>query len=169
MPKTAYNLFSSPLRNSAVSYPIKTVDQLAPTLKAFRRAAGLTQADLAARLGITQQTYARLETNPQTVSLARFLRVLSVLDVQMTLATSDPASTRPRQTTTAASGDKTSASAAKRVRQTSAANVAAATARKKARPDAAAPEQRPATTKRKPARRNSNRAPRPVVSKREPW
>lgn len=80
-----------------MGYPVKTVDQLVSLLKAFRQTAGLTQAELAERLGITQQTYARLEANPKVVSLDRFLRVLAVLDVQMTLDHAAPSARQPQK------------------------------------------------------------------------
>lgn len=70
----------------AVDYPIKTLNQLRPILLGFRKAAGLTQAMMASRLGVTQQTYAQLEGNPAAVSVERLFRVLRVLDVDLTLA-----------------------------------------------------------------------------------
>lgn len=134
-------------------YPVKTVDQLAPLLKAFRRTAGLTQADLAARLGITQQTYARLEANPKVVSLARFLRVLALLDVQMALGTvadtpENRTATRQRKVkgvaAKAKSGPSRSAPAAKL-----AAKVTRAAGKSAAKP--------------------AEKQPKPVISKRERW
>lgn len=44
-------------------YALKTLNQLRPVLIGFRKANGLTQKDVSERLGITQQTYARLEAN----------------------------------------------------------------------------------------------------------
>ncbi len=41
-------------------YALKTLNQLRPVLIGFRKANGLTQKDVSERLGITQQTYARL-------------------------------------------------------------------------------------------------------------
>ncbi|WP_316502295.1 helix-turn-helix transcriptional regulator, partial [Klebsiella aerogenes] len=42
-------------------YPLNTLNQLRPLLIGFRKANGLTQKDLSERLGVTQQTYSRLE------------------------------------------------------------------------------------------------------------
>lgn len=69
-----------------MDYPIKTLNQLRPILQGFRKAAGLTQAMMASRLGVTQQTYAQLEANPAAVSVERLFRVLRALDVDLTLA-----------------------------------------------------------------------------------
>jgi HTH-type transcriptional regulator/antitoxin HipB len=68
-----------------VDYPVKTLSQLRPILLGFRKAAGLTQAAMAAHLGVTQQTYAQLEANPAAVSVERLFKVLRVLGVNLML------------------------------------------------------------------------------------
>jgi HTH-type transcriptional regulator/antitoxin HipB len=68
---------------SIVDYPIKTLSQLRPILQGFRKAAGLTQAAMAAHLGVTQQTYAQLEANPAAVSVERLFKVLRILQVDL--------------------------------------------------------------------------------------
>jgi transcriptional regulator with XRE-family HTH domain len=45
------------------AFPVKLLSQLRPLLIGFRKSKGLTQKELSARLGVTQQTYARLEAN----------------------------------------------------------------------------------------------------------
>lgn len=86
-----------------MDYPINFTDQLAQHLKSFRKSRGLTQAQLALHLGVTQSRVADIETNPGKVSLENLLKVLSALNVRMILteATSTP-------TTTAGSPTKTS-------------------------------------------------------------
>jgi HTH-type transcriptional regulator / antitoxin HipB len=74
-----------PLRRFAVDYPVRTLSQLRPILQGFRKAAGLTQAVMATHLGVTQQTYARLEANPSAISVERLFRALRVLGVDLTL------------------------------------------------------------------------------------
>ncbi len=69
-----------------MNYTITTLDQLRPILRGFRKASGLTQAGLAAKLGIAQQTYAQLEANPTSVSVERLFRLLRVLGVELVLA-----------------------------------------------------------------------------------
>ncbi|AIO68660.1 helix-turn-helix transcriptional regulator [Burkholderia oklahomensis] len=68
-----------------IEHEIKTLGQLRPILRGFRKAAGLTQAMLASRLGVTQQTYAQFEANPASASVERLFKVLRVLDVELTL------------------------------------------------------------------------------------
>jgi HTH-type transcriptional regulator / antitoxin HipB len=66
-------------------YPVRTPEQLPGLLQAFRKEAGLTQAEVALRLGITQQTVSALERNAETVSAERLLRLLNILGVQLVL------------------------------------------------------------------------------------
>lgn len=66
-------------------YPIKTLGQLPLVLKGFRKEKGLTQAAMAERLGITQQSYAYFEANPATATLERLFMVLRMLNVEISL------------------------------------------------------------------------------------
>jgi HTH-type transcriptional regulator/antitoxin HipB len=59
-------------------YPLKTLNQLRPVLVGFRKAKGLTQKQVSGMLGVTQQTYARLESNPGSASMERLFNVLGV-------------------------------------------------------------------------------------------
>ena len=68
-----------------MNYPIKTLSQLPLVLKGFRKEKGLTQAAMAEKLGITQQSYAYFETNPATATLERLFLVLRLLDVDISL------------------------------------------------------------------------------------
>jgi HTH-type transcriptional regulator/antitoxin HipB len=67
------------------NYPLQTPDQLQPILAAFRKTAGLTQADLAVRLGVTQQTYSAAERNAANMSVAKLMAVLNAIDVELVL------------------------------------------------------------------------------------
>lgn len=67
-------------------YPVKTLNQLRPLLIGFRKANGLTQKDLSEKLGVTQQTYARLEANPASASIERLFKVFTVLGVEISLS-----------------------------------------------------------------------------------
>lgn len=62
-------------------FTLRTTEQLPQLLKAFRKSAGLTQADVAVRLGVTQQTVSALERNAETVSTARLMKLLELLGV----------------------------------------------------------------------------------------
>ncbi len=66
-------------------FPIQTADQLQPILAAFRKTAGMTQVDLAKRLGVTQQTYSAAERNAANMSVAKLMAVLHALDVELVL------------------------------------------------------------------------------------
>jgi len=83
-----------------MTYPIKTLDQLPLILKGLRKQRGLTQAALAERLGITQQSYAWFEANPATATLERLFTVLRLLDAEIILdqaagAAASPAAAKP--------------------------------------------------------------------------
>lgn len=68
-----------------MDYAIKFADQLKQHLRALRRAKGLTQAELASRMGVGQSRIADIEANPAAVSADQLLKLLSVLDVQLVL------------------------------------------------------------------------------------
>lgn len=142
-----------------MAFPVQTLTQLRPILVGFRKSAGLTQAQLAARLGVTQQSYAQLEANPSAVSIERLFKVLNTLGVRMTLALGT-------QDDSVASADPApDADAAPAVRQPAASkrkpDAARGTtaAKKPARPAAGAARKRPATVT----------PGKPRVSKREDW
>lgn len=73
-----------------MDYPIKALAQLPPILKAFRKASGLSQADMAEKLGITQQSYAYFESHPVKAPLERVFLVLRLLGVDLVLSQSTP-------------------------------------------------------------------------------
>ncbi|WP_334045429.1 helix-turn-helix transcriptional regulator [Burkholderia cepacia] len=142
-----------------MAFPVQTLTQLRPILVGFRKSAGLTQAQLAARLGVTQQSYAQLEANPSAVSIERLFKVLNTLGVRMTLAPGT-------QDASAASADPApDADAAPAIRQPAASkrkpDAARGTtaAKNPARPAAGAARKRPATAT----------PGKPRVSKREDW
>jgi len=68
-----------------VNYSIKTLSQLPLMLKGFRKARRLTQAAMAEKLGITQQSYAYFEANAATATLDRLFMALRILGVEISL------------------------------------------------------------------------------------
>jgi HTH-type transcriptional regulator/antitoxin HipB len=66
-------------------FTVRTADQLPSLLQAFRKETGLTQSDVALRLGVTQQTYSALERNAENIGAARLLKLLGLLGVEMVL------------------------------------------------------------------------------------
>ena len=51
-----------------LNFTVHTAEQLPPLLQAFRKEAGLTQSEVALRLGVSQQTYSAMERNADKVS-----------------------------------------------------------------------------------------------------
>ena len=66
-------------------YPIKTLSELPLLLLGLRKSQKLTQADMARQLGISQQSYAKLEANPAVASMARLFRVLQLLGAEFVI------------------------------------------------------------------------------------
>ncbi len=82
-------------------FTVRTPEQLPAMLRGFRKQAGLTQAEVAARMGVSQQTLSALERNAEAVSAGRLMRLLAVLGVELVLRKPDspvqaePASGKP--------------------------------------------------------------------------
>ena len=68
-----------------MDYTIQIPSQLSSHLRALRKAKGLSQAGLGARLGLSQTRIARIEGDPLSISVEQLLQVLSVLGVRVTL------------------------------------------------------------------------------------
>ena len=69
---------------------VRSPDQLPQLLRAFRKQAGLTQAEAALRLGVTQQALSALERNAETITMDRLMRLLSTLGVELVLRRQQP-------------------------------------------------------------------------------
>ena len=67
-------------------YHLRTAEQLSILLQAFRKESGLTQSEVALRLGVTQQTYSTLERSAESVGVARLLKLLGILGVELVLS-----------------------------------------------------------------------------------
>jgi HTH-type transcriptional regulator / antitoxin HipB len=59
-------------------FPVRNPDQLPTMLQSLRKAAGLTQADVALRMGITQQTVSTFERNADSLTAARLMKLLNI-------------------------------------------------------------------------------------------
>ena len=66
-------------------HPLLTVTQLGHLLLTARRAKKLTQADLAARVGVSQGRISQMETQPETITAQQLLLLTSVLDLELSL------------------------------------------------------------------------------------
>jgi HTH-type transcriptional regulator/antitoxin HipB len=84
-------------------FVVRTPEQLPALLQAFRKQTGITQAEAAVRLGVTQQTMSALERNAEKVSAARLMKLLNILGVELVLR-KDEASAVPDS---ASAGDST--------------------------------------------------------------
>ncbi|NQY63227.1 MAG: helix-turn-helix transcriptional regulator [Alteromonadaceae bacterium] len=67
-------------------YVINTIDQLKMILTGYRKSRGFSQKDMAVKLGVSQQTYQVLESNPQRVTVERLFKVLTLLRVKLILS-----------------------------------------------------------------------------------
>jgi HTH-type transcriptional regulator/antitoxin HipB len=138
-------------RGEPMAFPVQTLSQLRPILVGFRKSAGLTQAQLAARLGVTQQSYAQLEANPSAVSIERLFKVLNVLGVRLALEpgmpddAAAPDDTAPATKRAPAARGRSSGSSEMPARPPAAAKAPSAAARKR---PAAAPPGKPRGTRR---------------------
>ena len=62
---------------------LATPSQLGPLLKSGRRAAGLSQAELANRMGISQSRISHMELHPESVSLEQLLALFGLLGMEL--------------------------------------------------------------------------------------
>ncbi|MFT7775095.1 helix-turn-helix domain-containing protein [Roseateles sp.] len=66
-----------------MDYPVALSSQVKQYLRSLRKSRGLTQSDLAKRLGVGQSRVADIEANPGSVSVDQLLQVLAVLNAQL--------------------------------------------------------------------------------------
>ena len=62
---------------------LATPSQLGPILKSGRRAAGLSQAELANRMGISQSRISHMELHPESVGLEQLLALFGLLGMEL--------------------------------------------------------------------------------------
>jgi HTH-type transcriptional regulator/antitoxin HipB len=93
MPLKAYYVFM-PLMAYIVpmEYLLQTPAQLAKHLPSLRNARQLTQAQLGMLVGLDQTRIAKIEANPQRVSVGQLFKILSALGVQMQLLSNEAGS-----------------------------------------------------------------------------
>ena len=68
-----------------MTHPLLTVTQLGQLLLSARKAKKFTQADLAARVGLSQARISQMEMNPETITAQQLLLLTSVLDLELSL------------------------------------------------------------------------------------
>lgn len=81
--------------NCGMDYAIQTPGQLGSHLRALRKAKGLSQAALGARLGLSQARIARIEGDPLSVGVGQLFQLLAALGARVSLQTDEPAAKTP--------------------------------------------------------------------------
>jgi len=70
-------------------FRVYTAASIGPAIKHYRKEAGLTQAELAERVGLTREYLSRLEQGHESEQVRRILAVLRELGVRATLHKAD--------------------------------------------------------------------------------
>jgi HTH-type transcriptional regulator/antitoxin HipB len=74
-------------------------DQLAPLLQAARKAAGLSQTELARRLDLSQSRMSAMELDPASIRLDQLLSICATLQLELVVQTKgSPESKQPGPT-----------------------------------------------------------------------
>lgn len=64
---------------------LQTAAQLPAHLRSLRKARGMTQAQLGARIGLDQTRIAKIERDPAVVSVGQLMQLLNALGVRVVL------------------------------------------------------------------------------------
>lgn len=84
---------------SQISHALVTPVQLGAVLQAARKAQGLTQSALAARIGLSQSRVSHLELNAHELSVEQLLAWCAVLGLELTIGTRGSAALSTTSTT----------------------------------------------------------------------
>ena len=76
-----------------MDYLITTAAQLAQVIESYRKQQQLTQSELGARLGISQQSYARMVAKPGSTSVENLIKIVQALGIRLVLQ--EPTATNP--------------------------------------------------------------------------
>lgn len=72
-----------------MEFPLQTLDHLKPLIQGYRKRANLTQTAMAEKLGISQQSYAQIESNLASTSVERLFTILRLMNVSIQLTDDD--------------------------------------------------------------------------------
>ncbi len=72
-----------------MQHPIRTTLQLGQLLLSARKHQGMSQAELASRLGLSQARISQLEQQPETITAQQLLQLTSVLGLELLVQTRD--------------------------------------------------------------------------------
>ena len=73
------------MRVIAMTQPLLTTLQLGRFLQSARKAAKLTQAEVGARMGLSQKRISALELDPGSLTADQLLRLCGILGLEMTI------------------------------------------------------------------------------------
>ena len=76
---------------ASTSHPLVTAGQLGSMLQAARKAKGLTQSALAARIGLSQSRVSHLELNAHELSVEQLLAWCAALGLELAVGARDKA------------------------------------------------------------------------------
>ena len=80
-----------------MNYPVDGPLQLRAVLKSLRKSRGLTQAQLGAKLGLSQKRIAGIESNPRVTSIDQISRIVSLLGARLVIEELDRDDTSPKE------------------------------------------------------------------------
>jgi len=83
----------------STSHPLVTAGQLGAMLQASRKALGLTQSALAARIGLSQSRVSHLELNAHELSVEQLLAWCAALGLELAVGTRNSAAVSTTPTT----------------------------------------------------------------------
>jgi len=83
----------------STSHPLVTAGQLGAMLQASRKALGLTQSALAARIGLSQSRVSHLELHAQELSVEQLLAWCAALGLELAVGTRNSAAVSTTPTT----------------------------------------------------------------------
>lgn len=79
---------------------IVTPQQLKQLIQGHRKSKGLTQADMAARIGLSQARFSSLELRPERITIEQLLQTLNALGLSMSIQEFNSAPTSSKSTQT---------------------------------------------------------------------
>jgi HTH-type transcriptional regulator/antitoxin HipB len=78
--------------------PLLTPMQLGRVLQSARKAGGLTQAAVGARIGLSQKRISAIEREPGSITAAQLLKLCAALGLELTIGTRAGSGTREPST-----------------------------------------------------------------------
>lgn len=77
-------------------HPITTAAQVGQTFAGRRKQLGLSQTEVASRLGLSQNRLSELESSPETMTVAQLLGLAAILDVDVLIGARGDGAKNPK-------------------------------------------------------------------------